>query len=222
MSTAGQALSPEARELYESLKTNLVETGARWKTYKELFVGNDARLELLRESANVFFGRIQRVLLDDVILGIARLADRAKQRDDENQSAARLLEVLANTSDKDLVARLEGELARVQEVCAPFMKHRNKRVAHRDKKTEVRQGTTLPELSVQSFELALFRLSSFLNQVEEYFGDLAVLGHTQLIEPYLESVDGLIWCLKKAAALDLAVKQMEQGNLVQRTKYASS
>lgn len=217
-------LPSNVRELYTRLANEVAEMNRRWNMYRDLFLGSEARIALLQSSAGVFFGTLQRMLLDDVVLGITRLSDPARTGRFTNQSLLALAEEFADQSYPELAQELRSKLARVESACAPFRNHRDKRIAHRDLTWSLTPHIiTLPDLAPADFDRALKGLNAILNTVEDFFTDLTFTGYSYVIEPLLSSTDGLLWALKKAAALDVAEpNQMKHGQLMSKTKYGDA
>ncbi len=218
-SNRSNEIPEDLRGLFELLRSDVIELQARWKMFKELYATNQTRLELLRESASWFFETLRVILLDDVILGIARLTDPARTLGQENQSLEKLMISIDHTDHPDLVLVLERLLKLAQDESQPFREHRNKRLAHRDLEKRLEPGEDpLPDLSFAAFDRALKAVSDFLNEIEVHFADTA-MGYEHVITPYLEDVDGLVWTLKKAAAIDTSVDQMRVWELIELTKF---
>jgi hypothetical protein len=170
-------LPDSARHLYELLARDMIELNARWNMYKQIYLDSPSRIALLEKSGSVFFGRLQRMLLSDVVLGITRLSDPPHQNKFENQSLLRLGEELLPRGSDQLTKLLKHRLAEIESKCSPFRSHRNKRFAHKDLHYAVApHEVALPRLSAKNFEAAIKSLDGFLNDVEEHFDDLVFTG----------------------------------------------
>ena len=116
----------------KQLWNELVQLHDTWAQYIQLYGSSRERIGLLNETARWFFALLQRVMLRDVFLGIARLTDEPGSGQRKNLTIRVLLD------DPEVVARPElcSELERLMNAAAtraaPIRKHRNKYIAHLD------------------------------------------------------------------------------------------
>jgi AbiU2 len=96
-----------------------------WDRYEALF-GIEERVDLLNKSGSNFWGILQNLLFDDVLLGLCRLTDPARNRHQRNLSILLLLE-LEPSKHKE---RLRQAVARAREKTDFARKWRDKRIAH--------------------------------------------------------------------------------------------
>ena len=98
-----------------------------WDRYEALF-GTEGRVELLNRSGPSFWGILQNLLFDDVLLGLCRLTDPPKNRHQRNLGIRLLLE-LEPSKHK---ARLRQAIDRALKKTEFARKWRDKRIAHND------------------------------------------------------------------------------------------
>ena len=208
MSKVTKSIPRPMGDLFVLLRGDLVEACARWKIYKDLHVRNPRRVALLQETAAWLFHKLRLLLVDDVILSIARFGDRRGFRNQDRQSLERLLETPDERHHSNLLADVRPRLEELKSQCKPFIVHRNNRVAHRD--LAARQYpdiNPLPGLPVDSVDSALGGIADVMNVIEVYFTG-GTMGYLEVIVPYHEDVDGLVWALKKAHEVDPLVDQL--------------
>jgi hypothetical protein len=153
---------------FEALSNDLTWIQVRWLMYKKLFHHSDERLELLNESAGFFFFVLQRVLLDDVIIGTCRLADPRSTGGRKNL----VLESLTNDLDAPLSSAVTSKIDQLRQHAMPLQRHRNRRLAHRNLHTALRsERSPLPTVSVETIDSALGTASEVLNMIERHFCD---------------------------------------------------
>lgn len=146
----------EINEIFEKIKEDVQWLHIHWAYYKELFHGPELRIDLMNESAPLFFYINQTLLLDEVILSICKLTDPAKSsRDTENMSLNKLNSRFDGISSKN----------------DPFKKHRHKRIAHKDLAITMSTESILPDISIQMIEDLLNEISNFMNTIEVYFNN---------------------------------------------------
>ena len=213
-------LQKSALDLYKLIAIDVVDINERWKSYEYLYQNSRLRVELLNKSASYFFGRLQRILLDDLILGITRLSDPAQQGKSENQSLPRLKNEVFALGHFALAESLDLRLTDIKSQCCPFKTHRNKRVAHTDLRLKANpHEVVLPNIPPKDFVAAIKSMNEFLNDFENHFEGLTITGYDHVIQPYLDSADGLIWTLQKAAALDVLLDPMDHWDAIAKTEF---
>jgi len=90
--TATASIAPvEAEDLLEIIKQDAFRLRYTWMNYRFLFAGEKKNVDVLNAAGPGFFGMTQRVIADDVILGIFRLTDPAANGNQENTTLKRLL-----------------------------------------------------------------------------------------------------------------------------------
>ena len=122
-------MGSELGELFYELFNDLSWLHMKWKQYRDLFGTNAERIELLNSAAPLFVGILQRVILDDVILHLARLTDWPKSSGRDNLTVRRLPDLIGDEALRD---HAESALSRVMATCVSARKWRNRRIAHSD------------------------------------------------------------------------------------------
>lgn len=130
-------------------------------------------LDLLNRTASTFFDRCRHALAHDIVLTICQITDPAKLHGKSNLTLKQMLLRMkeAGECDRDLVARLEEQLHKVDKAVESFREVRNKRLAHLD--LEVNLGldvlstvppgqTPAPDVTGQNVEDALYQIRLFM------------------------------------------------------------
>jgi len=181
----------EAKELYEGIRQELIRLHANWRIFRQLFATSDERYVILNNTAPGFFTLVKDVLVDNAVVSLSRLTD-PKRFD----SLVRLVAVMKNQVHHDLYRELEERLSTIQTQCEDIREHRDKRVAHRERKGEspsFEEGPTkLPPLTRKEIEGAMAGMAELMNKVLGAFtGDYqiyepAVTGDSEALVSYLE------------------------------------
>jgi hypothetical protein len=158
------AMGKDLGELFSDLADEFVWARLKWQEYEALFDSPD-KVELLNEAAPAFFGSLQRTLLDDILMHLCRLTDRATVSGQDTLSLEQLLKAIP---DSTLVASLDPLLADVKEKTKPARTFRNKRGAHTDLKV-VRGEKVLPGISRAEVRDALTSIHTLLEKVREHY-----------------------------------------------------
>lgn len=163
----------EINEIFEKIKEEVQWLHIHWAYYKELFLGSKLRIDLMNESAPLFFYINQTLLLNEVILSVCKLTDPAQSsHDKENMSLDKVLQLIEKEKkNDDLVNKLKTVLAGIKSKKDPFKKHRDKRIAHKDMAVVMSTEGTIPDISVEMIDNILDEIIEYINTIEEYFNN---------------------------------------------------
>ena len=107
-----------------------------WAEYRELFGTSRERIDLLNQLPGLF-SRLQNVLWELVLLGIARLLDPPDSgKNKDNVTLMRL----GGLVDPTIKPEIDGLLAVVEKKCAFSLDWRKRRIAHRDLNLALKKG----------------------------------------------------------------------------------
>ena len=141
-----------------------------------------------------FFGFLQRLLIRDVLLAIARLTDDLRVGKFTNLTVCSLLLDPALAGHRSVRYRLMRRVVTARAAAEPIRVHRNKYLAHLDHQTAVsRQLKTLPELPRVTIAAAITALEAAYNEhgrslrnTDTTF-ELHSLGSARALVPILET-----------------------------------
>lgn len=166
--------STELIDTLEALDYDLTEAWVRWRFFEQLYASSEARVELLNKSARTFFFFLQRDLQDIAYLSLSRLLDPAKNRQQNNLSVARLIEMIRKEGSPKLAKLLNKELKKISEASEDIRWHRNKRIAHNDLNTHNKAVFT--RMSRKNYVALLKSTSKLLNLIHQEI-DGSEFGH---------------------------------------------
>jgi len=161
------AMGRELGEMCAALYHKVAWVHLRWALYKQLFDKSDRRIALLNETAGSFFGVLQGVLLDDVVLELARLVDSPKSCGKANLTLLRIPGLIA---DQELRPKIEAMVNSAMDACAKAQDQRNRRLAHNDLSLAVETSAKpLPAIGVADVESALGAIRDLLNRLDSHY-----------------------------------------------------
>lgn len=70
-----RVLGPKLGKVYFELVNEHVWLHDKWREYRALFAGSEDRIELLNRAASRFFGQLDGILWEDVLLHLCRITD---------------------------------------------------------------------------------------------------------------------------------------------------
>jgi hypothetical protein len=162
-----QDLGAELGGVYNGLSSEVSWAHAKWNQYRQLYARSPERVDLLNQAASHFFGVLQELLCEDVILHLARLTDPPQIGRKDNLTLLRLPSLIPNTQ---LSAEVNDLLISVLTACASIRIWRNRRLAHRDLAIAMASLTDpLPGISRADIEGALASIRAMLNRVAGYY-----------------------------------------------------
>lgn len=153
--------------VYHALHNDLTGLHVKWQEYRTLFAHSPDRVELLNQTAGMFFRVIQDVMWHDVLLHIARLTDPPRSVGRNNLT---LFALSPNITDASLADKVE-QLANVAKTTSVFARDwRNRRLAHHDLAVALNGAPTpLAATSRHDVELALRDLRAVLKAVHAHY-----------------------------------------------------
>ena len=77
--------------LWKDLDEETVWLSCRWHIYRDLFLSNDRRVDLLNVVDGTFFAVVQAMLVEYFIVAISRLTDRPATKSQQNAVLGRLV-----------------------------------------------------------------------------------------------------------------------------------
>jgi AbiU2 len=186
------------RDVYCRLESEVVWTFDRRHSFKTLFRKNAQRIELMNALSPQFFGEIQMIWADDVILHVCRLTDEPSERNRERLSLAQLHKknALGPDVDREFKRTLKRLWKDAQRNSQPLRNYRNVRIAHLDKPTSL-GATPLAGITAQQIEDSLSPIREYMRTFrlnfassELYFGEIQ----------RLDNADTFVHWLKRAYA----------------------
>ena len=188
----------EIAEYYRILDKDVTIIHARWNTYLQLFESGPKRIQLLEKIASTFFVDVYLLMRDDIVLSLSRLTDPATSFGHDNLSLQRLIETTEQHDISDLTEILNSRMETIQNRCAAFRKHRNKRVAHPDLQNRVDPNIhPLPKITKDTIEAAFECIRDFMNDIKLYFDDSSTMYDFVVTE---HDGEALVQHLKEAVA----------------------
>lgn len=191
------AMPRSLAELHEILWSDVTMLYQRWTTFTALYSKQDT-VNLLNEAAGGFFELLQRVLLDDLYLGIARLADRPVNRHQSNVVLRSLLDAVP-AQEAELRARLDAAVSAYEDAAKFADLIRHKRLAHRDQAVAYGSSQALDFfVSPQDIEKALAAAGMVLNELDNHYE-----GHVTAFSEFIHTsgADSLVHYLTRAQGL---------------------
>ncbi len=168
----------------------------RWTTFKRLYT-DQPTVDLLNWAAGGFFQLLQRVFLDDLLLGIARLADPPETKQQTNLVLRSLLVRLPD-DQSDLFGELSEKIETFEAKAAFARPVRNKRLAHRDEGIASGASDRLNyRYTNEDIDGALGAAADILNHL-----DLAFEGRTTMFAEFIHTKGADVLLRRLQAAKD--------------------
>jgi hypothetical protein len=154
-------------ELFEALSSELAWVHWRWKQYRILFGEKPSQIDLLNESAPLFFRIVHDTLYETTLLGISRLVDRPETMNKQNLTMQRLPPLI---SDQPLQIETLNLIEKARNTAAFAIDQRNRFIAHRDLKLALGKDTqALEEATRGKVEKSLSALWDVLDRIESAY-----------------------------------------------------
>jgi hypothetical protein len=152
------------RELLNALERELIQIGYRWKIFCQLFDSGQKNVDLLNKSGSNVFQLLQKLLIDDLMMGLCRLADPAKSMGHENASLRNLVEKLDTYLADDSKRKIATELEELTKHLNKVTTLRNKAMSHTDL-AHALDTSLLPRPTYDELEGALAAAKNVMKEI---------------------------------------------------------
>ena len=125
-----EKLGDNLGSLFHELWNEVAWLYTKWEEYVELFGKTPSRIDLLNQSAPMFFRIVQDSLWENVLLHIARLTDPPKSSGKKNLS----IQCLSILVDEEIKETISKQITNAKEKTNFCRDWRNRHIAHRDLK----------------------------------------------------------------------------------------
>lgn len=188
--------------LFFSLYNEITWLTIKWNEFKELFADKESRVEIMNESAPFFFMTIQKVLSENIMLGIARLTDPPKTGRRKNITLKAFLDFIQEESTRK---QFQIHLDQV-DLDASFARDwRNRWIAHMDHELATDPKIKpLEPASKEKLRIAIESIHEIYNKAEEAF---------------LNTTTSFKFLSTHKGALSLLIR-VEDGLLLEKEHYA--
>jgi hypothetical protein len=160
-------LGEEFGAAYYAISQDITWLHAKWAHYEQLYTRSPARLRVLNRAADHFFGFLQGMLLDDLLLQLARLTDPPKSVGKENLTLQMLPNLITDPTLKNIV---KTRVTAALDACSVAREWRNRRLAHNDLALKVEASPTpLPKFTYQDIRTSLGAVREVLDPIEEKY-----------------------------------------------------
>lgn len=161
------AMGPALGPVYYALYNEFVWLHVRWRQYVQLFGATPARVDLLNQTAGLFFRVVEDSLWEDTLLHLSRMTDTAQTGTKANLTIQRLPPLI---TDQALASEIRLLVDTAVTKSAFARDWRNRRIAHTDFSLAVDEvATPLAPGSRAAVGDALQSIDAVLNCLEMHF-----------------------------------------------------
>jgi len=158
-----QKMGEQKGSLFFSLHNDFINLLVKWKEYQELFMQGENRIQVLNDTAPSFFYRLQRMMIDDMVMNIIRMIESVNSGNRKSKNAT-LLHLIHLVEDEQFKKTLLIKYSLVRKNVKQVEIWRNKKIAHRDIELH-----TLSEKVSQSIGLSPKDIRGTINSVKDVF-----------------------------------------------------
>lgn len=156
---------------FRVLQHRVAEIHWKWKVWKQLFRDSgEEGYRLMKRQAPSFFVLIQRVLLDDLILQLCKLADPPEGGPKSDRRTNLVLQRAIEDAKPRLGAgtteAVEQLMGQLTEKTATLRKWRNRRIAHHDMKTAI-QAEPLDPIWIADIERTIDLVTEIMKHLQD-------------------------------------------------------
>jgi hypothetical protein len=141
----------------------------KWEEYRTLFGDKESRVDLLNAAAGSFFGMVQSIMYEDVILHLCRLTDdpTVGRRNRQTLSVRQLPPLINDVGLQQHIKKLVSDARKSTEFARDW---RDRHIAHRDLELATVEGTRpLTDASRILIDAAIEAITDVLRDVETHY-----------------------------------------------------
>jgi hypothetical protein len=201
-----EKLGDKLGSLFHELCNEMAWLYIKWEEYLELFGKAPSRIDLLNQSAPMFFRIVQDILWENVLLHIARFTDPPKSSGKNNLS----IQCLSSLVDEEIKEIISKQISKAKEKTKFCRDWRNRHIAHRDLKLATgEQAEPLKPASRAMVKDALESIANVLNTISEYYMKSTIV-FDSINEP--GGAEGMLYVLDDGIKTDIErQKRIESG-----------
>ena len=186
------AMHPEIKEVYQVLCQQTAWLHVQWMTFRTQYVGDDGteNTELFNWAAPSFFGMLQDIQLDHVVLGIARLFDR----DRRTVSFYELQRRVERHAQHNLFVTFEKTLCEAASKAQGLIEERDSKIAHLSVE-QLSAGSLARQIAIADIDKALGAMECLLNILSTHYNGGPIEFHNTIPGP--GDVESLVNLLHK-------------------------
>lgn len=165
------SIDPQALKAdIEALCNFCVRLRAHWRHFQILYEGTELERELLQRTANNFFGDLNHLLIEHLILQICKITDDAKTGKHENLTIKFLIEKTISLVPPEDAKTLNALSERIHAFRAKIIDARNKYIGHLDR-ASILEGKPLGQASPEEWGQFWLDLQEFLHIMHKRYVD---------------------------------------------------
>lgn len=159
-----EKLGQDFGRLLNSLYNEISWLTFKWIEFRELYGTKESRIEIMNKTAPFFFSTIQKVLWENLLLGIARITDPPETRGKKNTTLRALGQHIQDGEFKIEFEKDISEILTESEFCRDW---RNRWIAHMDYELSVNRDSAAPLKTANRLKLrtTLENIQALYNKV---------------------------------------------------------
>jgi AbiU2 len=158
------SMGQEIGTIYAHLWAECLDLNAAWGEFEALFA-NKENFDVFNAAAPGFFAYLQDLMIQDLVLRVARMVDKSSQQ------ANLSLEVLRNNLPLANKAALENAFLDLEMNSAFAVVWRNKLYAHKDLSIILgNPAKPLPDINRIQMEAAIKSINGVMDQIDQIYG----------------------------------------------------
>jgi len=158
------------KDIYESINNEILNLHYRWKVFRNVYAKNEEQIILINKIDSEFFGIVQEVYQDSIVLYLSRLTDKEKMGwNNRNLSLYTFINDIEKDIDNLTKSKMVEKLKKIEVLVKKIRTQRSKMIAHLDYDCalNVQKAKTLG-ISRKDIELVLEAIRDFMNIANGY------------------------------------------------------
>lgn len=169
MDPIGANIPPELEKIFDRLREEVMWLQVHWTIYDQLFNHSELRYKMVYECSPWAAYCIQNALETEIVMSLSRLTDDPGSGDQERLSFQQFHTYLEKSNEKEIAEKLRDRMRNINQKKEPIRDHRNKRLAHLNKRIAMKEDPSPDPLSARLLEEALKAFQAYLSEFQHYY-----------------------------------------------------
>ena len=159
-----EKLGHDFGRLLNSLYNEISWLTFKWIEFRELYGTKESRFDIMNKTAPFFFSTIQKVLWENLLLGVARITDPPQTAGKKNTTLRALGQHIKDEEFKIEFEKEISEILTASEFCRDW---RNRWIAHMDYELSINRDSAVPLQTANRWKLrtTLEKIQALYNKV---------------------------------------------------------
>lgn len=182
---------------YENLKNEVCDLIYYWQIYRNVYAKSEKQIKTLQEIDNEFFGSVQKMYLESIIMHIIRLTEGERTAGKTNLTLKKIMNEYRKELSSNNIKELNKIISNIDGMTNDIRDYRNKNIGHLDYVEKLENSSSMLLPSRKRIEEIVDSIIDFMNKLEN------LIDNCTTIYPNRTEINGGTSLINKLENLEL-------------------